>query len=285
MFAFLALIIAGLFLQDSVVNADLFKEDNLHYVLTRLDKLEQKVESLQVENNKLQIVDKKLKEENEILKEENRRIRSRLRTIEKQNAMQTSYFGSKLQTTHEHNEEIQRYTHKLHNTKEHKTKVVDDIAKENYHYKRLLIGNTTPVPTVTAPKVAFAVQLTKEITKLGTHQIIEYDKVLLNDGNGYDVRHGHFTAPIKGVYLLSVIVYTDRHNDIHLDLVKNGQLITSVYANGATDNASSTIVFPILLQQGDMVWLRTHQGDEGKVLVGVSQFMLNAFTGALLYAL
>lgn len=108
-----------------------------------LDKLEQNVESLQVENNKLQIDDKKLKEENEILKEENKRIRSRLRTIEKQNAMQTSYFGSKLQTAHEHNEEIKNYTHRPHNTKEHKTKVVDDIAKENYHYKRLLIENTS----------------------------------------------------------------------------------------------------------------------------------------------
>ncbi|VDI14748.1 Hypothetical predicted protein [Mytilus galloprovincialis] len=274
MFAFLTLTIAGLFLQDLVVNADHFNDS----VLKRLDRLEQKVESLQVENLKLQ-------EENKNLKEENSGIRSRLTTIEKQNAIQNPYSGSKPQTIDNNNEEIQNYTHRIHDTKEYKIKVVDNIALENHHYKRLLIGNTTPVPTVTIPKVAFAVQLTKEITTLGSHQIIEYDKVLLNDGNGYDVRHGHFTAPIKGVYLLSVIVYTDRHNDIHLDLVKNGQLITSVYANGYTDNASSTIVFPILLQQGDMVWLRTRQGDEGKALPGLSLYMLNAFTGALLYAL
>lgn len=110
-----------------------------------LDTLELKVESLQVENNKLQIGDKKLKEENKILKEENRRIRSRLTTIETQNEMKTSNSGAKLQTTHEHNEEIQNYTHRFHNTKEHKTEVVDDIAEENYHYKRLLIGNTSMI--------------------------------------------------------------------------------------------------------------------------------------------
>ncbi|XP_063420692.1 uncharacterized protein LOC134705907 [Mytilus trossulus] len=271
MFAFLALTIAGLFLQDLVVNADHFNES----VLKRLDRLEQKVESLQVENLKLQ-------EENQNLNEENSVIRSRLKTIEKQNAIQNAYSETKPQTIDNNNEND---THRIHDTKEYKIKMVDDISLENHHYKRLLIGNTTPVPTVTIPKVAFAVQLTKEITTLGSHQIIEYDKVLLNDGNGYDVRHGHFTTPVKGVYLMSVVVYTDRQNTIHLDLVKNGHLITSVFADGRTDFASSTIVFPILLQQGDMVWLRTHQGDEGKALSGLSLYMLNAFTGALLYAL
>ncbi|CAC5407190.1 C1QL [Mytilus coruscus] len=278
MFAFLALTFTGLFLQASIVNAELFKEDKLYSVLKRLDRLEQKVESLQVENRKLQ-------EENENLKEENSRIRSRLTTLEKQNATQKPYSGSKPQTTHEKNEEIQNYAHRLHNTKEHKIKEVNDIVMDNYHYKRLLIGNTTPMPTVTTPKVAFAVQLSKEITKLRSHQIIEYDKVFLNDGNGFDVRHGHFTAPVKGVYLLSVIIYTDRSNDLYLDLVKNGQVVTVMYVNGNTDYASSTIVLPILLQQGDMVWVRTHSGNEGKTLPGFSEYMLNAFTGTLLYAL
>lgn len=141
------------------------------------------------------------------------------------------------------------------------------------------------MPTVTTPKVVFAAQLSKDITKLGSHQIIEYDKVLLNDGNGYDVRHGHFTAPVKGVYLLSLIVYTDHHNTINLDLVKNGQAVTILYANGITDSASGTFVLPILLQQGDMVWVRTHAGNEGKTLPGFYTSMLNSFIGALLYVL
>ncbi|CAC5394243.1 unnamed protein product [Mytilus coruscus] len=158
-----------------------------------------------------------------------------------------------------------------------------DLFKEDKLYSVLI--RLVPIPKVTPPKVAFAVQLSKEITKLGSHQIIVYDKVFLNDGNGFDVRHGHFTAPVKGVYLLSVIIYTDRNNDLSLDLLKNGQAVIFLYVNGNTDRASSTIVLPILLQQGDMVWVRTHAGNEGKALPGSSQYMLNAFTGALLYAL
>jgi hypothetical protein len=64
----------------------------------------------------------------------------------------------------------------------------------------LIIVVTTPSPSIS--KVAFSAILTTPLA-LGEHQIVEYDKVLTNIGNGYDSRHGHFTAPIKAVYLFS----------------------------------------------------------------------------------
>lgn len=103
-----------------------------------LDRLEQKVESLQIENKKLQ-------KENKNLKKENSGINSRLTTIEKRNAIQNPYSGSKPQTMDENNEEIQNYTHRIHDTQEHTIQMVDDIAMENYNYKRLLIRNTSMI--------------------------------------------------------------------------------------------------------------------------------------------
>ncbi|XP_052083614.1 complement C1q-like protein 4 [Mytilus californianus] len=63
-------------------------------------------------------------------------------------------------------------------------------------------------PTSTTPplKVAFAAGLSKTITSLGSHQAIEYDEVITNEGNAYDARHGHFIAPMKGMYLISATI-------------------------------------------------------------------------------
>ncbi|CAG2257401.1 unnamed protein product [Mytilus edulis] len=166
-----------------------------------LDRLEQKVET---DKNK------RPQKEKENLKKENSGIKSRLTTIEKINAIQNPYSGSKPQSIDENNEDIQNYTHRIHDTQEHKIQM-----------------------------------LTKEITTLVSHQIIEYDKVLLNDGNGYDVRHGHFTTPVKGVYLLSVIVYTD----IWLKMVNSSQVCTpmrctvkSSMKKYRTDEHSTTVM-------------------------------------------
>lgn len=59
-----------------------------------------------------------------------------------------------------------------------------------------------------ASSVAFSAILNHVIT-LGTHQAIEYEKVLTNIGHAYDPNHGHFIAPTKGVYLISVTGYCD----------------------------------------------------------------------------
>lgn len=106
----------------------------------------------------------------------------------------------------------------------------------------------------------------------------------MNDGNGFDVRHGNFTAPTTGVYVLSVSIYTESHVEIFLDLVSNGNLVISFYADGRTDHASQTNTFPMLLKEGDMVWLRATQGTEGRQWYGIKSYLLNSFCGYLLYS-
>ncbi|XP_063409033.1 complement C1q tumor necrosis factor-related protein 3-like [Mytilus trossulus] len=151
--------------------------------------------------------------------------------------------------------------------------------------KRLLLSSESPPTT---DHVAFCATLTNTISNLGTHQAIEYDKVITNVGHGYDARHGHFTSPKKGIYLLSVTAHAinDAKQKVALDLVVNGNIIFQLLSDGSGGNESNmSQVFPIVLETGDMVWMRTKAGYEGKYLYGSTTWTLNSFSGVLLSAL
>jgi hypothetical protein len=60
----------------------------------------------------------------------------------------------------------------------------------------LIVVVTTPSPSIS--KVAFSAILTTRLA-LGEHQIVEYDKVLTNIGNGYDSRHGHVVSIVENL--------------------------------------------------------------------------------------
>ncbi|KAJ8311024.1 hypothetical protein KUTeg_011425 [Tegillarca granosa] len=108
---------------------------------------------------------------------------------------------------------------------------------------------------VVAP-VAFTASLTQTKQILGEHQAIEYDNVITNLGNAYDPRHGHFTAPVKGLYLFSVTLmssYGSNPNDLNAELVKNGVQTIPLYATSLDSDSTSATVL-LTLNAGDMVW-------------------------------
>lgn len=53
---------------------------------------------------------------------------------------------------------------------------------------------------LSTPAIGFNAILSKG-TYLGDYQTIKYDRVLPNIGNGYNKWPGHFTAPLKGMYI------------------------------------------------------------------------------------
>lgn len=130
----------------------------------------------------------------------------------------------------------------------------------------------------TTSKVAFSVSLTHRI-QLGQHQVVEYDKVNTNVGNGYDIRHAHFIVPTRGVYLLSFTVMNVNGEYLYLEMVKNSEQIALVYGGQSDYNmGSETIVH--LLEKGDVVWVR-HTHDNTPTINGDDPF--NTFTGVLLF--
>ena len=133
-------------------------------------------------------------------------------------------------------------------------------------------------PSTSISKVAFSASLTTRLA-LGQHQIVEYDKVLTNIGNGYDSRHGHFTAPIKAVYLFSCSMMNMEGSSIHLEIVKNGIRVAHLYSDD-DDYSMATQVVIVLLEKGDMVWVRHSDTASSRSLNGGGY---NTFVGTILY--
>lgn len=148
----------------------------------------------------------------------------------------------------------------------------------------IVLADSSP----TTDHVAFCTTLTHTIPNMGTHQTIEYDKVITNVGHGYDARHGHFISPKRGIYLLSVTAHSENsaQQKLALDLVVNGNIIFQLVPDGSGGSESNmSQVFPIVLEQGDMVWVRTKTGWDGKYLYGSTTWTMNSFSGVLLSAL
>ncbi|CAC5380239.1 unnamed protein product [Mytilus coruscus] len=274
MFSLLVILSVGTILQNVVCSRAVSFEGEIFDIKRRLEKLERKVVDLQVEN--------------ENLKQENRILKPPIKSIYKPNVIP--------QETKRHNTwntdtgQIFKGKKLIIDNKAitgDMIKVVNSetASNDSHAYKRLLLQTIIPTPSIDTQKIAFTVYLSKTIDKLGSHQIIEYDKILLNDGNGFDIRHGHFTAPLKGTYLLSVNIIAESGHAMALDLVNNGKPITAFYAEAKTGADSQSNAFPVHLEQGDMVWIRTHAGYEGGRLLGFTDFMLTSFAGVFLYPL
>ncbi|XP_060570770.1 complement C1q-like protein 4 [Ruditapes philippinarum] len=108
--------------------------------------------------------------------------------------------------------------------------------------------------------VAFTAGLSRTITNMGSHQQIVFDHVITNVGNGYSPSHGHFTAPIKGVYVFFVVITNTPGYSSSVTLLRNGGWIGYALAHGGSQNnnlyVTSTIAVTIELQQGDEVWVQ-----------------------------
>lgn len=110
--------------------------------------------------------------------------------------------------------------------------------------------------------VAFSGSLTHAITTLGDKQVIVYDRVLTNVGNGYNPSLGHFTAPIKGNYFISVDAMGRPNELLSLNIFKNGNAIEYIYTGGtgSSDYMSSNEIIIEPLEVGDIVWIAYNGG-------------------------
>lgn len=81
---------------------------------------------------------------------------------------------------------------------------------------------------LSTPAIGFSAVLSNG-TLLGHHQTIKYDKVLTNYGNGYGKCSGHFTAPLKGLYMFSCTVMAINGHDVSVAMVKNDQNMMLAY--------------------------------------------------------
>ncbi|XP_069027415.1 complement C1q tumor necrosis factor-related protein 2 isoform X1 [Embiotoca jacksoni] len=131
-----------------------------------------------------------------------------------------------------------------------------------------------------AARTAFSVAVTKSYPK--ERMPIRFSRILLNEGNHYNVSSGKFVCAIPGVYYFSYdITLANKH--LAIGLVQNGQYkIKTFDANtGNHDVASGSTV--LQLQQSDEVWLQIFYSEQNGLFF--DPFWTDStFTGFLIYA-
>ncbi|CAC5362492.1 unnamed protein product [Mytilus coruscus] len=149
--------------------------------------------------------------------------------------------------------------------------------KREIGQKREEIPLPIDVPTINEIQpIAFYAQLSQTLT-IGDLQSVEYDVVRVNIGNGYDKRHGHFTAPVTGLFYFSFTVMSIPDHSVHMEIVKNGAVIGNCFADShGYESGTSTVITQ--LDKGDMVWIRHVKAEGSQPL----HPLYNAFTGFLI---
>uniref|UniRef100_A0A3Q3EJY8 C1q and TNF related 2 n=1 Tax=Labrus bergylta TaxID=56723 RepID=A0A3Q3EJY8_9LABR len=130
-----------------------------------------------------------------------------------------------------------------------------------------------------AARAAFSVAMTKSYPK--ERLPIRFSRILLNEGNHYNVSSGKFVCAIPGVYYFTYdITLANKH--LAIGLVHNGQYkIKTFDANtGNHDVASGSTV--LHLEQSDQVWLQIFYSEQNGLFF--DPFWTDStFTGFLIY--
>lgn len=113
--------------------------------------------------------------------------------------------------------------------------------------------------------IAFTAFLDHSIHNLSQDQPIIYNKVLLNDGGGYNVNTGMFRAPVSGVYLFSYSVGAKtipgvqlQQYDVFTRLMVDGkhQLSAVAESTGLYDDEQGSTTAIIYVDEASTVWTK-----------------------------
>jgi hypothetical protein len=130
---------------------------------------------------------------------------------------------------------------------------------------------------------AFAAKLTHDVrpADLGTHGILRFDGVLINEGNGYNPSTGVFTCSTNGTYVFSWTYIVSVDSRFHTQLMINSQPYVSSLADSEGEPHSHTHVGgPVAtgthttvahMNVGDVAFVRAASAGSGQVYYGFGQ--------------
>jgi len=130
--------------------------------------------------------------------------------------------------------------------------------------------------------VAFFASKVNTQTNIGVDQVITFDRVGLNLGDGFHPVHSIFIAPRSGVYLFSSSIMTFYNNpaEVQAAITVNGITIAMVFGHGDSgrhDQGAQTVI--VNLKVNDEVDVRNVKFDHDVVYGN----LYSSFSGILLY--
>ncbi|XP_060567988.1 complement C1q tumor necrosis factor-related protein 3-like [Ruditapes philippinarum] len=126
--------------------------------------------------------------------------------------------------------------------------------------------------------IAFTTVLSRETT-FESGNIIKFNSVLNNEGNGYNRNSGMFRAPISGTYIFAFQIEHWDTKEITGQLMLENVLQSSAIINPGGKSTQATGHAVVTLLSGQYVWVQTTGGK----LYGSDTFYGTAFSGAFLY--
>jgi len=106
-------------------------------------------------------------------------------------------------------------------------------------------------------------------TNMADKEVIKFDDELLDYGNGYDPNTGKYTAPVTGIYSLSVHYEEVGGQYVYVNLMTdaNGKVAFSVAGDPEWQQGASftTVVF---IEKGQSAWVERETGSGTYVLNG-----------------
>lgn len=136
------------------------------------------------------------------------------------------------------------------------------------------------MPYFTDP-IAFHSVLNRNYSPMSPNQVIPFETLYTNVGNGYDSNFGLFQAPVSGYYqfVLTSQAYHSSSYMVNLEMVRNGNMLCRAHA--ATYGQEGFCVAMVHLNKGDDVWVRHYSG-EGDYLSAI--YRVPSFSGHLIKA-
>ncbi|XP_014666552.1 PREDICTED: collagen alpha-1(X) chain-like [Priapulus caudatus] len=128
-------------------------------------------------------------------------------------------------------------------------------------------------------QVAFTAILAETCFSGDEAMTIIFNTTILNIGGGFNESSGEFTAPVSGIYIISLNGLSHSTTSTWLKLIKNGTT-TIVNGYGAHRHAAVSMSVNVRLKQGDTLEI---QLQPGKAIYSESDDIYTTFTGFLLY--
>ncbi|KAL8618116.1 hypothetical protein ACOMHN_044685 [Nucella lapillus] len=124
-----------------------------------------------------------------------------------------------------------------------------DPAPSKYSSKEVSGSGRRP------PSISFSAKLSynREMKPLDT---VVFDTVLANNGEGYNVETGHFTAPLAGTYLFVATVLSGYNTKVETALIVDDKEVARIYSGAHDAHGSGSNAAILNLQAGDRVWVR-----------------------------
>ena len=120
--------------------------------------------------------------------------------------------------------------------------------------------------TTSAP-VAFYAQLSIDITAIKDHMTLNFDRVMINLGNGYNGVSGVFAAPASGLYVFHWVNTNRDRSFMNTELIVKGKVYGKAMSDAMDhiDYAVASNLAVVQLEPGDQVWVRSGTWHSGKL--------------------